>query len=256
MKIVKFCNIKNVYETRTAARLGADYLGFHLISESDFKRISEIKISIRELKKTYPKTKSVLVTKETNIKKLKSILDEMEFEVVQLHYPDSTNIIAQIRSLYGSRLKIIQVITTNNTVLSPLADIYLLDKSFLGGTGEEIGLEKIEKYLKIINKPNVLLAGGITIDNIDKYLNLRIIGFDIQTGIKSAYTNIKDNTDPTKIAKITKILHKAVIIPQNQVGYVIQDINQQNNDSLDNALHAKVDFLHIDISDGFINQPT
>ena len=254
MKKVKFCNIKNIFETRTAARLGADYLGFHLISESDFKRIDEIRACVRELKVTYPKTKSVLVTKESDTTKLSTVLDQIEFDVVQLHYADSPPMIAQLRSIYGLRLEIIQVITADNVVLSPFANIYLLDKSFIGGTGKEIGLTEVKEYLKNINKSNILLAGGLAADNLHKYLEFNILGFDIQSGIKSTAT--QDNTDPTKIAKIAKLLSKKTVIPKNQIGYAIQDISQQNANTLVDATQAKVDFLHIDVTDGFVNNPT
>jgi|GEM_PF-4745413 len=254
MKKIKFCNIKNIFETRTAARLGADYLGFHLISESDFKRVSEIKQCIKELKLAYPKTKSVLVTKESDIKKLSVLLDEMEFDVVQLHYADSLTVIAQLRSIYGSRLEIIQVITAGNIALSPIADIYLLDKSFIGGTGKEIGLKEVKEHLKGINKPDIFLAGGLAADNLHNYLELNVLGFDIQSGIKSSLT--RDNTDPSEIGKITKLLNKKEVIPKNQIGYAVQDISQQNTNTLVNAVRANVDFLHIDVTDGFVNSQT
>lgn len=61
-KLLKICNIKNIFETCTAAKLGVPYLGFHLISENDFDRVDELKLCIKELRTYYPKTKSVLVT--------------------------------------------------------------------------------------------------------------------------------------------------------------------------------------------------
>lgn len=136
---LKFCNLKDIYETRTAASFGADYIGFHLISENDFKRTDTIKSCVTELRMYFPKTKSVLVTKETDIQLLVKLIDDIEFDVVQLHYEKSNDIIAKLRGYYGNQIEIIQVVTleTEKAELSSEADFYILDRSYTGGTGQE-----------------------------------------------------------------------------------------------------------------------
>ncbi len=67
MKLLKICNIKNIFETRTAGLMGIPFLGYHLISESDFARKNTIKKCVRELRMYYPNTKAILVTKEMDM---------------------------------------------------------------------------------------------------------------------------------------------------------------------------------------------
>ena len=102
MKLLKFCNIKNIYETRTAASLGIPLLGYHLISASDFARLNDIKQCVRELRSYYPISKAILVTKERDIEKVISIVNELEFDGVQLHYNDSN---IQASTLKGSLVR-------------------------------------------------------------------------------------------------------------------------------------------------------
>jgi phosphoribosylanthranilate isomerase len=258
MKKIKFCNIKNLYETRTAGRLGVDYVGFHLISENDYKRIDEIKESVRELKMFYPKTKSVLVTKERDIIKLSDLIRAFEFDAIQLHYPDSDNAVNALRTIFNSNIEIFKVVTSENINISNLnkVDHIILDKSFLGGTGQEIGIETITKSLRGIKLKNIFLAGGISAENIYKYIDLDVEGFDIQSAIKSSKEKSLDNADANKMYKITKLLGKQQVVQKGQIGFAIQDIMQQNLDALGSSINAKVDFLHIDITDGFVSTET
>lgn len=258
MNKIKFCNIKNIYETRTAASLGVDYLGYHLISENDYNRLDEIKECVRELKMYYPRTQSVLVTKEKDIDKLVIQIKSIEFDAVQLHYNDSENIINSLRTIFGSNIEIFRVITSQDTNLinNPNVDHTILDKSFIGGTGKEIGLDIISKFLKEVNIKNIFLAGGISAENIYKYIDLGVEGFDIQSAIKSNNKNSFENTDANKMFTISKLLGKDLVLQSSLVGFAIQDISQQNLDSLESAINAKVDFLHIDITDGFVSKET
>lgn len=256
MKKIKFCDIKNIFETRTAGKLGIDYLGFHLISENDFKRLDLIKICIKELKMFYPNTKSVLVTKETDIETLIKLINSMEFDAVQLHYSNSNEIIDNLKGVYGDSVEIFQVLTSESDKPNKNADNYILDKSFVGGTGKEIGFDKVNTLVKSLNIKNIFLAGGIAAENLYKYIDLDIYGFDIQSNIKAATKTEFENTDANKMSTIAKLLYKESIISNHQVGYAIQDIVQQNIDTLDEAILAKIDFLHIDITDGFVEQST
>jgi len=258
MKKLKFCNIKNIFETRTAGKLGVPFLGFHMISESDFQREEELKSCVRELRNYYPRTKAVLITKEKVVERLSNLIDEFEFETVQLHYPDSAEIAKTLRGIYGHNICIIQVITpeTSSLDIHNETDILLLDKSYLGGTGKQLSEYELNDLLNQINFNRVLLAGGISHTNLHQYLHLNTYGFDIQSALKSDHPSSSENTDYTRMVSITKLLGYEPKYDQNQVGFVIQDIHQQNADLLSDAVQARVDFLHIDISDGFVSNKT
>lgn len=258
MKNIKFCNIKNIFETRTAGKYGIPFLGFHLISDSDYQRSDILKSCVSELRNYYPRTKAVLVTKEQDADKLVNLINEFEFETVQLHNPDSGEIVKRIKGVYGSNVCVIQVITPETPLIEvhDETDVLLLDKSYLGGTGNQISSKDLESLLNKINFSRVLLAGGISHANLHEYLQLPVYGFDMQSALKSEYASKTENTDYMKMINTAELLGYQPKYEAKQVGFVIQDINQQNTDLLNEALKAQVDFLHVDVSDGFVSKPT
>ena len=259
MKLLKFCNLKNIYETRTAAILGIPLLGFHLISENDFKRQDSIKSCIRELRNFYPNTKSILVTKEKDINILTKLVKEFEFDGVQLHYPDSNQQAVTLKSSFGKQFIVIQVMTPENENFSPSqCDYLIIDKSYLGGTATQLSQDKLNQILKraVDSKTKILLAGGISPANIFQFLDLPIDGFDVQSYLKSDNPNDFENIDYQKMKILSGLLGYLPTPPKLQVGFVVQDINQENSDLCRTAIKANVDFFHIDISDGFVGVKT
>lgn len=257
MKLLKFCNIKNIFETRTAASLGIPFLGYHLISENDFARYDDIKYCIQELRNYYPNTKAILVTKERDTKKLSSLIREIEFDGVQLHYPNSDNQAAVLKGKFGNKFIVFQVISPESKDFFPTqADYVLLDKSYLGGTGLQTSNEDIQKILNRLKDNKILLAGGISSANLYQYLDFLVDGFDVQSAIKSDRCTNRENTDYFKMGTLAKLLGYKMALSSGRVGFAIQDIKQQSQQLFVEASDSNVDFFHIDITDGFVGIPT
>ena len=66
-KKLKVCDIKTYNEAYSASCLGVDYIGLHLITSSDFERISEYKKISAAYRFGAISAKPVLVIKEMNI---------------------------------------------------------------------------------------------------------------------------------------------------------------------------------------------
>ncbi len=257
MKLLKFCNIKNVFETRTAASLGIPFLGYHLISKNDFNRYDIIKRCIKELRSYYPTTWAILVTKEEDVNKIVSVINDIEFDGVQLHYSDSNTQAAALKSRFGSEFKIIQVVSQANSHFKPTqADYVLIDKSYVGGTGKQVPIEQISRIISNIGDVKTLLAGGISPSNIYQYLEIPVDGFDVQSAIKSDNSTDFENSDFSKMYSLARLLGYNLSLQSGQVGFATQDINQQNQELLGEAVKSNVDFFHIDISDGFVGKET
>lgn len=257
-KLIKICDIKNIYETRTLGKYQVNYVGYHLISKNDFCRYDQIKQCIRELKMYYPKTKSILVTKEQDFAVLKKIINEIEFDGIQLHFPiNKTHLIKAIRGEFGKNFLIIQVLIkqTVEGVVND-ANFNILDNSYLGGTGKKIKFNEIESLANRGKINNSLVAGGISSETIDKYLDLNIKGFDVQSSVKKIPGSSTENTDFNKVEELVQKLGFARTDNNGQIGFSIQDVFQNNSELLQDALVANIDFLHIDVSDGFIGNKT
>lgn len=257
-KLIKICDIKNIFETRTLGQYKINYAGYHLISKSDFGRYNTIKQCVRELKMYYPKTKSILITKKTDFAVLKKIINEIEFDGIQLHYPlKNSYLVKALRSEFGKNFLIIQILTkqTTNRIDSGIS-FCILDNSYVGGTGQEVGFDSIKNLSVQGEIDNTLIAGGISSTTIDKYLNLNLTGFDIQSSVKKTPKSLTENTELKKIEEIAHKLGLEKAINYRQVGFTIQDIFQNNSEYLQDSLSANLDFLHVDVSDGFIGKPT
>lgn len=258
MKHLKVCNVKNIYETRTLGRMEVPFLGYHLISENDFARTETIKRCTSELKNYYKKSKSILVTKEKDIFEIKRLVKEFEFDGVQFHFEDSQSQIKALRTEFENGLIIFQVISpqSNDMSVSPDADYLILDKSFVGGTGTEIGKETAAELISKIDSNKILLAGGINANNIVEYLNLDIQGFDVQSSVKSNNSSSTENIDYNKLLELGSKLGYQDSPIINGVGFVALDINQQNFEITEEALKIGVDLIHLDITEGEIGAKT
>jgi len=258
VKHLKVCNVKNIYETRTLGRMGIPFLGYHLISEHDFGRTEAIKRCTSELRNYYKNSKSILVTKEKNIFEIKRLVKEFEFDGVQFHFEDSQSQIKALRTEFENGLIIFQVISPQSLdmTVAPDADYVILDKSFMGGTGTEIGKETAAELIKKIDSKKILLAGGINSNNITEYLNLDIMGFDVQSSVKSTNSNSTENIDYNKLVELGNRLGYKDTPITNGVGFVALDINQQNFEITEEALKIGVDLIHLDITESEIGAKT
>lgn len=255
MKLLKICNIKNIFETRTAGLIGVPFLGYHLISESDSVRKDIIKKCVRELRMYYPNTKAILVTKEKDINKLLSVINEIEFDGVQLHYDDSEMQAAALKGSFGKSFIVFQVVTPETTGSVPSqCDYVLIDRSYKGGTGKRVTQADLRKIINRYGDKKVFLAGGISASNLYQYFDLPIKGFDIQSAVKSEDASNYENTDYDKVINIGSLLGYSLTDMSGQVGFVVQDIKQENQNLFFDSYNVGVDFFHIDISDGFVGQ--
>lgn len=257
MKLIKFCNIKNIYETRTAAFLEIPFLGYHLISENDFLRKDVIKSCVNDLRNNFPKTRAILVTKEKDVEKLIATIREIEFDGVQLHFGESNNQAAALKSEFGKQFIIFQVVNSERTEFVPdQGDYVIIDKSYTGGTGKQISRLKLGRILEKHKDKKLFLAGGISPSNIYQYLGLPVEGFDIQSSIKSSKPSKEENTDYTKMVRTAELLGYTIQASYGQVGFAVQDIKQENQNLFMEGIKNGVDFFHVDISDGFVGEST
>lgn len=257
MYVLKVCDVKNIYETRTAGRLGVPLIGYHLISKNDFSRVNHIKRCISELRNYYCKTKAILVTKERNVDKLIFLIKLMNFHGVQLHYPDSSTQAIKLKSYFGPSFLIIAVATvTTKPNKAMCEDFLLIDNSFVGGTGSPIHFSELLTIVNKLKNHKILVAGGLSEFNIHRYLNLPILGFDVQSALKNHNKTSTENIQFTKLVNFAQLLGYKYKKMGGQVGFVIQNLHEENMIYFDAAYKADLDFYHIDISDGFLVNPS
>lgn len=117
---------------------------------------------------------------------------------VQLHGDEDDAYLQQLRSLLPSQVQIWKAYRVKDRLprFSDFADVVLLDSfqpGIPGGTGLQFDWSLLQQQLG--DKP-VMLAGGLTPDNVRAALPLAVTGLDMNSGLESA-PGIKD---PVKIA--------------------------------------------------------
>lgn len=176
LKKLKICKIESKGYARYCIRRGVDYLGVHVI---DYDLDNSKLILCNYIRQQGGK--AIVLTKETDLGRLKKLAKFYNPWALQLHYPITVSQYRKIASEIDA--KIVPVFTdetSTNTVKGLLNEcaLAIYDSSFIGGTGISNGARHLSN-LSPTSLGKVLLAGGITPEKIhdtDKFA-----GYDIQS---------------------------------------------------------------------------
>lgn len=247
--MLKICDIKNIQELKTLHERGVEFVGFHLITQNDFKRKRVIQNCIEYLHSISSRTKAILITKEKNYQKLKKIIDKFEFDGIQLHYQNSKSNINKLRAEFNKDFIIFEVISTKSKSFkkNSFANFLLLDSSFVGGTGKTSNPKDLERILNLPDKSDIFLAGGIREESIPNLQKFGFVNFDIQSGVKTARQTLYENINFNKLTSLLDLLNYKHINTA-RIGTSVK-----NKKEITKFINF-VDFLHLDISDGFVGE--
>jgi phosphoribosylanthranilate isomerase len=206
MRLLKISHIKNIYEARSIAELGVDFMGLHLVTREHLERLGLFRNINTMLRREFPDTKSVMVTKERNIERIIELIEKTGCQAVEIHYHPTPGLFAMLRSYFGQRLVIFGV-TSSLELQRPadfaLANYVIINKNYVGGTGEQIPQQKIPELLEVYKNQNAFLAGGIDADTVRK---LRIVsnisGYDVQSSVMSDRQSDFENIDYKKLNQL------------------------------------------------------
>lgn len=185
---LKICGITNLADARYAAGVGADYLGF--IQHPDSPRYVDPDFAAEIIEWLYgPATVGVFV--DSDAERVNEICERAGFEVAQLHGDESPNDCAQIDRPV---IKAIRIGTDDSAddirervqAYAGIVDAVLFDTRIdgaAGGTGRTFDWSKISG---LENDVNVILAGGISADNVGEAIErVRPWGIDVSSSLES-----------------------------------------------------------------------
>ena len=181
--ILKLCGITRIEDMAAAASAGADYTGMVLVPGTPrfvpHGRIAELMAAAS--------CKKVFVVRDMPLDELNRLIAEFRPDAVQLHGNETPD---YARSLTGT--EVWKAINLNEE--SVLAEAEAFPCSMVvadsgGGTGRVCRWDLAEKLAR---KRRILLAGGITPDNVREAIaQVRPAGIDVSSGVESA-PGIKD----------------------------------------------------------------
>ncbi|HBE83190.1 MAG TPA: phosphoribosylanthranilate isomerase [Pyrinomonadaceae bacterium] len=205
---VKICGITNLGDAATAARLGADMLGFNFCEKSPrFITPNAARDIIRELTAS---TLNIGVFVDESEDTVVKIAETTGLSGIQLHGNESPDLVSKLRA--RTKLFVIKALRVGPDFLPETAaefetDAILLDAyspSVYGGTGEMFDW-KVAKTVKYRTK-RLFLAGGLKPGNVaDAVSLLRPFAVDVASGVESS-PGIKD---PKRVESFIRIAKQA-----------------------------------------------
>lgn len=253
---LKICRVTDLDSAKILVWLGVDYLGLHLIDESQLSLIQIFRLINTELQNKLSFYNSVLVTKIKDLILLRKLITEGGFKFLQIHTHLEERELIPIRELCSQlSIKLILVfdprICRFDSRLNKLSDIILID-NIKGGTGKAINYENLD--IKDFSK--ALLAGGINNLNISELKNkYSPLGFDVQT--YTEYSKGVKNFENVFILKsiLTPDSYRVDISPRtNILSLSLTDIKENDYDQKINPLISHIDCFHLDHSTGYFSK--
>ncbi|WP_019672890.1 phosphoribosylanthranilate isomerase [Psychrobacter lutiphocae] len=208
---VKFCGLTQSEDVKNAVALGIDALGFVFYPPSP-RAVSAEQAS--ELIKQVPAFISV-VALVVNIEKeaLVALAQSTPFDVIQFHGDETPmqcqSLAKAVNKRWIKALRINKDKDTSDSIRAQVAEFadagassILLDayhKQAYGGTGERFDWSLIPDNVSL----PIILAGGLTADNVSDTLKLPVYAVDVSGGIESA-KGIKDVDKMSAFIKAVK----------------------------------------------------
>jgi phosphoribosylanthranilate isomerase len=184
---VKICGITNLEDALHAIKCGADALGFVFYNKSPRYITPEDAKSI--IDKLPPFVERVGLFVNDSVETINTICEYSNISLAQIHFDVNTEFLDTIS------LKTLPVIRARSSEdIHTFSDRYRLVDAFCeayGGSGKRLNLEWFEG----VDCSKIILAGGLTAENIAEVKQYGFYGVDISSGVESE----KGKKDPVKV---------------------------------------------------------
>jgi len=191
---IKLCGMTRPEDAAFASELGADAIGMIFYAKS--ARNVSISQAEQIAKEVNPLCSIVAVVVNPQAQYLRDILAHLPISVIQFHGDESVDFCEQFQRPYIKAVRM-----RDGTDLAALrleyarARALLLDSfdpNLVGGTGKPFDWSVLDMNLNQTDGPNIMLAGGLTPENIvEAVTRTGISNVDVNSGIESA-PGIKD----------------------------------------------------------------
>jgi phosphoribosylanthranilate isomerase len=174
---VKICGITNYEDAKLSADAGADALGFVTYEKSPrFIKPEEIKKIIEKLPPFL--VKAVLFV-NTTPEYVNKVMTYTKADIAQIHFEADNEFFKKLNCKY---LKVVRAKEKKD--IEKFSDEYRIVDAYVpeyGGSGKRIALEWFE------NKDNskIILAGGLTPENVFEVGHYGFYGVDVSSGVES-----------------------------------------------------------------------
>lgn len=181
--LVKICGIQTLEAGIVAAEAGADFIGFVFAPSKRRVTPEQAAIIIKSLPHTV-RTVGVFVNKTAE--QINSIATYAGLDIIQLHGDEPNDLVNQINHpvIRAFQADKIQRITRNATSRYEFCLVDSPGEKYRGGSGKTFDWTLTENI--IINKNRLMLAGGLTPDNVqDAIKQVQPAAVDTSSGVET-----------------------------------------------------------------------
>lgn len=174
----KVCGLTRAQDARTAYQTGAIYGGLIFVGDSP-RCVSQTQA--QQVQQGAP-LQYVGVFRNEKTEKVVELAASLHLSAVQLHGQEDQSYINQLRQNLPKSCQIWKALTVKDTI--PTRDLMQVDRYVLdngkGGTGQRFDWENLRGE----SLDNVLLAGGLNVDNCAQAAKLGCAGLDFNSGVE------------------------------------------------------------------------
>jgi len=189
---VKICGITNLRDAQHAVACGADALGFVFYNQSP--RYITPKDAKRIIDQLPPFVERVGLFVNEGIETIETVCKYSNISLAQIHFE------VDEESLDAIALKTLPVVRAKSPEdIHIFADRYRLVDAFCesyGGSGKRLNLE----WFQGVDCSKIILAGGLTPENISEVKSYGFYGVDVSSGVES----VKGKKDPKKVEQFLR----------------------------------------------------
>lgn len=197
---VKICGIASYEDAMVAVEAGADALGFVFYEKSPRFITSEIARSIVD--RLPPFVERVGLFVNCSSKEVDEVCEVAGMSIAQIHFDVDNHYLESINT------KVLPVVRakTKEDVLKFSPSYRLVDAycESYGGAGKRLNIE----WFKDVDCSKIILAGGLTPENIAEVARLGFYGVDVSSGVEFE----KGKKDPEKVRSFIKRAKEAVCV--------------------------------------------
>jgi len=185
---VKICGLTNYDDAMYASEAGADALGFVFYEKSP--RYISFEKTAKIIEKLPPFVQKIGLFVENSKEEIEQGAKISGIDIAQIHFDVNEEFLNAIN------FKTLQVIRAKNRADILKSCGYRLIDAYCesyGGSGKRLNLE----WFKGLNCSNIIIAGGLTPDNLEQLRGFGFYGVDVSSGVeaikgKKDYQKVKD----------------------------------------------------------------
>ena len=187
---IKICGIADASTLNALCELNINYVGFIFYDKSIRNVTSDFLLELEAI--NFESTRPVCVFVNPSEEEVYKAISFFDNPILQFHGNESCDFCESFGMDYWKAIHMQSAVSINAIENYSSADAFLLEtykKDLYGGTGESFNWDIVSD--EVLSNSNIILSGGINLENVDNALSVKPWCLDINSGVESE-PGIKD----------------------------------------------------------------